>query len=56
MQVRYTFDSVSEVFDDPNPVSCAGLARVLALAERSGLTDLVASKVTLPALGGWTHT
>ena len=30
------------VFDDPNLVSCAGLAPVLELAERAGLQDLAA--------------
>jgi hypothetical protein len=38
---------VSAVFDDPNLVSCAGLAPVLALAERCGLHRLVAESVTL---------
>jgi hypothetical protein len=33
---------VSAVFDDPNLVSCAGLAPVLALAERCGLHRLAA--------------
>ena len=35
------------VFDDPNPVSCAGLAPVLQLAERAGLQRLVAEHVGL---------
>ena len=39
--------SVSAVFDDPNLVSCAGLAPVLALAERCGLHRLVAETVTV---------
>jgi len=46
------FHNVSAVFDDPNLVSCAGLAPVLALAGRCELADLVASKLTLPAVGG----
>jgi hypothetical protein len=33
---------VTAAFDDPNLVSCAGLAPVLQLAERAGLQDLVA--------------
>ncbi len=52
MQVSHSPALVSAVFDDPNLVSCAGLAPVVALAERCGLTDLVASKLTLPVLGG----
>jgi hypothetical protein len=37
-------------FDDPNLVSCAGLAPVLGLAERSGLHRLVARhlRISLP--------
>ena len=34
-------------FDDPNLVSCAGLAPVLQLAERAGLQRLVAEHVQL---------
>jgi hypothetical protein len=40
------------VFDDPNLVSCAGLAPVLALAERSGLQQLVAEHVRIDQPGG----
>jgi hypothetical protein len=42
----------SAVFDDPNLVSCAGLAPVLALAERAGLQELVATHVRLNKRGG----
>jgi len=42
----------SAVFDDPNLVSCAGLAPVLALAERCGLAELVDGHVRLSAAGG----
>jgi len=52
MQVSHTLGNVSAVFDDPNLVSCAGLPPVVVLSERCGLTDLVASRLTLPALGG----
>jgi hypothetical protein len=41
----------SSVFDDPNLVSCAGLAPVLALAERAGLHRLVASLVKINTRG-----
>ncbi len=40
------------VFDDPNLVSAAGLAPVLALAERAGLHRLVADRLTVPGAGG----
>jgi hypothetical protein len=52
MQVSHTLGNVSAVFDDPNLVSCAGLAPVVALAERCGLAELVADKLTVPARGG----
>jgi len=40
------------VFDDPNLVSCAGLAPVLQLAERAGLDRLVADPTTIDRPGG----
>jgi hypothetical protein len=40
------------VFDDPNLVSCAGLAPVLQLAERAGLQDLVGERVRIGMPGG----
>jgi hypothetical protein len=40
------------VFDDPNLVSCGGLASVVALAGRAGLAELVGSILTLEAKGG----
>ena len=49
MRVSHRF---SAVFDDPNLVSCGGLAPVLALAQRAGLHDLVAQRVKLDARGG----
>jgi len=39
-------------FDDPNLVSCAGLAPVLQLAERAGLQQLVADHVKIGRPGG----
>ncbi len=42
---------VSAEFDDPNLVSCAGLAPVLALAQRCGLHRLVAEHVTVARVG-----
>ena len=43
---------VGAVFDDPNLVSCAGLAPVLNLAERAGLHDLVADRVQIESAVG----
>ncbi len=43
---------VTAVFDDPNLVSCAGLAPVLRLAERAGLQELVEEHVQLVKAGG----
>ena len=43
---------VTTAFDDPNLVSCAGLAPVLELAERAGLHDLVAEHVSISRPGG----
>jgi hypothetical protein len=40
------------VFDDPNLVSCAGLAPVLQLAERAGFQQLVAAHVEIDKPGG----
>ena len=49
MQVSHGFTAV---FDDPNLVSCAGLAPVLQLAHRAGLHDLVEAHVQLNMAGG----
>jgi len=35
------------VFDDPNLVSCAGLAPVLTLAERAGLHELLDQRLMM---------
>ncbi len=43
---------VTSSFDDPNLVSCAGLAPVLELAERAGLHELVAEHVRIDKRGG----
>ena len=40
------------VFDDPNLVSCAGLAPVLQLAERAGLHDLIGEHLHIGKAGG----
>ena len=49
MRVCHGFTAV---FDDPNLVSCAGLAPVLHLAERAGLQRLVGEHVELGKAGG----
>ncbi len=49
MRVSHSFTAV---FDDPNLVSCAGLAPVLALAERAGLARLVGQHVKIGKPGG----
>ena len=52
MQLSHAPGEISAVFDDPNLVSCAGLAPVVALAQRCGLAELVVDKLTLPSRGG----
>lgn len=52
MQLSHDPVKVSAVFDDPNLVSCAGLAPVVALAHRAGLADLVADTLTVPVPAG----
>jgi hypothetical protein len=49
MRVSHGFTAT---FDDPNLVSCAGLAPVLQLAERTGLQRLVSEHVELGVSGG----
>ena len=44
--------NVTATFDDPNLVSCAGLAPVLELAERAGLQELVTEHVRIDKPGG----
>ena len=39
-------------FDDPNLVSCGGLAAVMALATRCGLATLLTERVRIAATGG----
>jgi hypothetical protein len=52
MRFSHAPAEVSAVFDDPNLVSCAGLAPVVALGQRSGLAWLVADKLTVANTGG----
>ena len=46
MKASHAPSSMSAGFDDPNLVSCAGLAPVMALAEACGLAELVADKLS----------
>src|SRR3982750_5048527 len=43
---------LTAVFDDPNLIPVAGLAPVMALAERTGLHELVAEHVTVAGSAG----
>ncbi len=47
MQVSHTPAAVSAAFDDPNLITQSGLVPVMRLAERCGLSRLVAEKVKL---------
>src|SRR3954466_10219249 len=49
MQLSHDPAAVDAVFDEANLVSCAGLAPVLALAERAGLSGLLAEHVSVPS-------
>lgn len=49
MQLSHDWSRARVAFDDPNLVSCAGLAPVMALAEKAGLSELIADKVALGA-------
>ncbi len=48
MQLSHAGRRISQRFDDPNLVSCAGLVPVAALAERAGLPSLL-ERLTVPA-------
>jgi hypothetical protein len=52
MRLSHARRAVSVRFDDPNLVSCAGLAAVLALAARCGLATLLTERVRIAAKGG----
>ncbi len=49
MKVSHTFAAGSAVFDDDHLVSCAGLVPVMALAAQTGLPELLADKICIPA-------
>lgn len=49
MQLSHDPARVDVVFDEANLVSCAGLTPMLALAERAGLSQLLAEHVSVPS-------
>jgi DDE family transposase len=49
VQVSHTFAAASAVFDEDNVVSCAGLVPVMTLAAQTGLSQLLADKISIPA-------
>jgi hypothetical protein len=49
MQLSHDLAAVDVAFDEANLVSCAGLAPVLALAERAGLSVLLAERLSVPS-------
>jgi len=52
MQLLHELSRLSTRFDEANLVSCSGLVPVMALAESCGLSELVASTVTVPGPAG----
>jgi hypothetical protein len=52
MRLSHARRAISVRFDDPNLVSCGGLAPVLALATRCGLATLLAERLRITAKGG----
>jgi hypothetical protein len=52
MRLSHARRAMSVRFDDPNLVSCAGLAAVLALAARCDLAGLLTGRLRIAARGG----
>lgn len=50
MKLPHAWSKAAPLFDDERLVSCAGLVPVMALAEQTGLSKLVAERVTLDSL------
>jgi hypothetical protein len=50
VNLSHGWSRATPLFDDENLVSCVGLVPVMALAERAGLSGLVADRVTLDTL------
>ena len=47
MDLSHEWSRSTAVFNDPDLVSCAGLAPGLALAKQAGLSELIATKLLL---------
>ncbi len=52
MRLSHARRAIGVQFDDPNLVSCGGLAAVLALAARCGLATLLTERLRIAAKGG----
>jgi hypothetical protein len=52
MRLSHARRAIGVRFDDPNLVSCAGLAAVMALATRCGLATLLGQRLQIAAKGG----
>jgi Transposase DDE domain group 1 len=52
MRLSHVRRAIDARFDDPNLVSCGGLAAVLALAARCGLATLLTQRLRIAAKGG----
>jgi hypothetical protein len=52
MRLSHARRAMSVRFDDPNLVSCGGLAAVMALAARCGLATLLSEQLRIAAKGG----
>jgi DDE family transposase len=52
MRLSHARRAIGARFDDPNLVSCAGLAPVVALADRCGLPQLLADRLTVAGKAG----
>lgn len=48
MRVSHSFSAISAVFDDPNFMSCVGLAPAMTLGHRAGLAALAENAPILP--------
>jgi hypothetical protein len=53
MRASHALSRVAASFDEPNPVSCAGLMPVLALATGVGSGSLAAQHLTVPGGAGY---
>ena len=50
MQLSHTPAGMSEAFDEPNVIGCAGLVLVVGLCDRIGLRDLASAWIKVPGL------